>query len=228
MKTRSRTSSLVALGLVAGVAGIAAAVLGGGGAVEPATAATPAPEAALRGLQAELRNTLVLPEDFRTVPAFDLVGKDGRPLTQDFLDGRWTLAFFGYTNCPDVCPITLQVMKNVVAELKSRGADPMQVAFFTVDPKRDDAARMKEYTDFFDPDFVGVTGPLDNVLALTRELGIVSAYTASETDPDAYTVDHTASMLLIDPQRRVRAKFNPPHEADAIVSDYLALMAALN
>ncbi len=223
-------SPLVAVALVAGIAGVAASVLVGG-AREPDAAAgdaTTADGEALRDVQAKLVNTLALPADFRTVPDFDLVGGDGAPLTQGFLDGRWTLAFFGYTHCPDVCPITLQVMKGVVADLEARDAEPVQVAFFTVDPKRDTAERMGEYVSFFDEDFVGVTGELDDVLSLTRELGIVASYTANESDPDAYLVDHTASMLLIDPERRVRAKFNPPHEADGIVADYLTLMAAFN
>ena len=233
MKPRSRHLPLVALALVAGVAGVVAASLVGapGPGADASAGAAPAATSdsrELQALQGELVNTLALPEDFRTVPPFTLAGGDGEPLGESFLEGRWTLAFFGYTHCPDVCPITLQVMRQVVAELESRDVEPMQVAFFTVDPNRDTAERMGEYVAFFDEDFVGVTGEMSEVRALTAELGIVASFTANDTDPDAYLVDHTASMLLIDPTRRVRAKFNPPHEADAIVADYLTLMGAFN
>ena len=233
MKPRSRHLPLVALALVAGVAGVVAASLVGAPGPGADASADAAPAAAsdsreLQALQGELVNTLALPEDFRIVPPFTLAGGDGEPLDESFLEGRWTLAFFGYTHCPDVCPITLQVMKQVVAELESRDVEPMQVAFFTVDPNRDTAERMGEYVAFFDEDFVGVTGEMADVRALTAELGIVASFTANDADPDAYLVDHTASMLLIDPARRVRAKFNPPHEADAIVADYLTLMGAFN
>jgi protein SCO1/2 len=191
-------------------------------------ASSAADETELAALQTRLQNTLVLPEDFREVPAFSLVGKDGSAVDETLFDGRWTMTFFGYTHCPDVCPITLQVMKEVVAELQSDEADPMQVAFFTVDPKRDTQERMNEYVGFFDPSFRGVTGELTNVLDFTRGLGIVAAFTANDDDPENYLVDHTASMLLIDPQGRVRAKFNPPHEAATILADYREIVTALN
>lgn len=195
---------------------------------DAATAKIDEQAAQLVALQATLTRSLVLPADFRTVPPFTLSDVDGEPLIETMLDGQWSLAFFGYTHCPDVCPVTLSVMKSVVAELEASSVDPMQVVFFTVDPVRDTAERMKEYVAFFDADFVGVTGEQNAIHELTRELGIVAAFTANETDANAYLVDHTASMLLIDPQRRVRAKFTAPHEVAPIVADYLAIRAALN
>jgi len=213
--------------ILAAMVGIAAGITVALSGPDSPGEGTASAEADLAPLQAKMRNTVVLPEDFRRVPDFTLQAGDGAALEQDFLDDRWTLAFFGYTHCPDVCPITLQVMKNVVADLQAQDVEPMQVAFFTVDPVRDTAERMKEYVGFFDEDFVGVTGELNDVQALTRSLGIVSAFTAVEGKPDEYLVDHTASMLLIDPQRRVRAKFNAPHEADTIVQDFVTLREAL-
>ena len=183
---------------------------------------------ALAELQATLQNTLALPEDFRTVPDFSLLSKEGAIADQTILDNRWTMAFFGYTHCPDVCPITLQTMKEVVSSMKADESEPMQVAFFTVDPTRDTVERMNEYVGFFDSAFHGITGELNDVLDLTRELGIVASFTANDQDPENYLVDHTASMLLIDPQRRIRAKFRPPHEAATIIADYRAILASLN
>jgi len=185
-------------------------------------------EGELSALQATLERSQLLPVDFRTVPDFTLSDVDGNPLTASILDNRWSLAFFGYTHCPDVCPITLSVMKDVVAELEKRDVEPMQVVFMTVDPVRDTAERMKEYVGFFDADFVGITGELNDIHDLTRSLGIVAAFTANDSDPDNYLVDHTASMLLVDPERRVRAKFTAPHEVATIVTDYLTIQAALN
>jgi len=211
--------------------GASAADAAAGLATAPAAAdgaPNAAEEAELEALQATLSRTQMLPSDFRTVLPFELVGTDGEPLDESFLDERWSLLFFGYTNCPDVCPVTLSVMKDVVERLEGGGTEPMQVVFVTVDPVRDTAARMREYIGFFDEDFVGVTGELADVHALTRELGIVAAFTADEQNPDAYVVDHTASMLLVDPERRVRAKFTAPHEVDTILADYKAIRAALN
>lgn len=182
----------------------------------------------LSALQSRLQSSLALPEDFREVPAFSLLDKDGTEVDETLFDDQWTMTFFGYTHCPDVCPITLQVMKEVVAEIEAEQNDPMQVAFFTVDPKRDTVERMNEYVGFFDPRFRGVTGELTHVLDFTRGLGIVAAFTANDAEPENYLVDHTASMLLVDPKGRVRAKFRPPHEAASILADYREIIATLD
>ncbi len=184
--------------------------------------------AELAKVQKQLVNTRVLPEDFKRLPDFDLVDGSGEAITADFLDERWTMLFFGFTHCPDVCPITLSAMKGVKQRLEKLQAEPLQVAFVSVDPKRDTPDVMGRYVKFFDDDFIGITGELNDVHALTSELGIVAAFTANEDAPENYTVDHTASMLLVDPQRRVRAKFNAPHEVDSIVADYQTLLAAFN
>ncbi len=185
-------------------------------------------DASLDALQTRMQNTLVLPENFRQVPEFSLLDKDGFTIDQTMFDGQWTMAFFGYTHCPDVCPITLQVMKDTVSSIEAEGTvDPMQVAFFTVDPNRDTVERMNEYVGYFDERFRGVTGELVDVLELTGELGIVAAFTANDDNPENYLVDHTASMLLIDPDGRVRARFRPPHTPESIIADYREIIAEL-
>ena len=227
----TRALPMVAVALAALAAGAFVALRGGGGAASDVavdTARSTAEAAELETLQATLERSQILPTNFRTVPPFALRDVDGESLSEAVLEGRWSLMFFGYTNCPDVCPLTLSVMKDVVTELERREVEPMQVLFVTVDPVRDTAAKMKEYVAFFDEDFVGVTGELDDIHTLTRELGIVAAFTANDEHPEAYVVDHTAAMLLVDPERRVRAKFSAPHELDTIVADYVAIRTALN
>jgi len=185
--------------------------------------------AALKTLQADLKRTLLLPEDYRIVPELTLTDVHNQPITTAaLLDGKWSLIFFGYTFCPDVCPVTLQVMNDVVSKMKTDGNDPMQVVFVSVDPVRDTAERMKNYVEYFNSDFVGITGELNAIQELTRSLGIIATFTASKDNPENYVIDHTASMLLVAPDRHIRAKFAGPHEADIIINDYLTLMAALN
>ena len=178
-------------------------------------------------LQSSLKNSLVLPSNFKRVPAFTLSDVDSEPLTETLFEGQWSLVFFGFTNCPDVCPTTLSVVNGVVEQLEQEGVEPPQVVFVTVDPGRDTAARMKDYVAYFNDKFVGVTGELNALLELTRKLGIVVAFTANEENPEHYNVDHTASLMLIDPQRRVRAKLNAPHEVETIVADFLELRNGL-
>lgn len=183
--------------------------------------------AQLAVLQESLKTSLALPTNFKSMPEFELLDANAQPITESVFDDKWSVIFFGYTHCPDVCPITLQVMKNVVEKLTAADEQTIpQIVFVSVDPVRDTSDIMKNYISFFDESFVGITGDVNNVHNMTRALGIVASFTANDTEPDNYLVDHTASLLLIDPQRRVRAKISPPHEADTIVTDYLTLIRA--
>lgn len=183
-------------------------------------------KAELASLQNELLRTLVLPENFKSVPQFSLLNGDSQPIDNSLFDNQWSVVFFGFTHCPDVCPITLTVMQEVTEKLTEFNVPQPQTVFVTVDPKRDTPEVMKNYVNFFNSDFIGVTGELNEVLQLTRTLGIVAAFTAHEDNPSEYDVDHTASMLLIDPQGRMRAKLTAPHEVDTIVTDYVTILKA--
>lgn len=180
----------------------------------------------LASLQESLNTSMALPLDFRQVADFELLDQNGEAITQAALEDKWSLLFFGFTHCPDVCPITLQILKNVVSKLEEQGQTPPQIVFVTVDPKRDTPEVMKNYVNFFNEDFIGITGDQTRIHELTSQLGIVYAFTANDEDPENYSVDHTASMLLVDPQRRLRAKVSPPLEADHIIADYLNVVAA--
>ncbi len=193
---------------------------------QSAAQSTNANNEALAALQENLQTSLALPTDFRTIKAFDLLNVDGESITQDVFNDKWSLVFFGFTHCPDVCPITLHVMKDVVAKLEEQQQTPPQIVFVSVDPVRDTAEKMKEYIAYFNDDFVGITGDVNQVHELTTSLGIVASFTANADDPENYGVDHTASLLLVDPQRRVRAKVTPPHEAEKIIADFLTMTAA--
>lgn len=181
---------------------------------------------ALTALQENLVTSLALPTNFRTVQDFELLDVDGQTLSQTVFEDQWSLVFFGFTHCPDVCPITLQVMKDVVTKLEEQQQVPPQIVFVSIDPVRDTAEVMKKYIAYFNEDFVGITGDVNHVHELTSSLGIVASFTANEDDPENYGVDHTASLLLIDPQKRVRAKVTPPHDAQKIIADYLTMISA--
>ncbi len=187
---------------------------------------TNADNAALATLQENLQTSLALPDDFKKIPEFDLTSATGNAVNQSVFDDQWSLVFFGFTHCPDVCPITLQVMKEVVSNLEAQQQTAPQIVFVSIDPARDTPEIMEQYIGYFDEDFVGITGDVNGVLKFTSSLGIVASFTANETDPENYGVDHTASLLLIDPQGRVKAKVTPPHEAGMITEDLVLLLAA--
>ena len=156
----------------------------------------------------------------KALESVSLLDQHGQPFTLDRLKGRWTLLFFGYTHCPDVCPITLSVLKNAKARMTESGADgdAVQVVFVSVDPQRDTLEHMGAYVAHFDPEFLGVTGDDADLKALARQLGVL--YIRAEPDENGnYLVDHTAAVFLIDPRGHLVALFQAPHSAERIAAD---------
>jgi protein SCO1/2 len=133
--------------------------------------------------------------------------------------------FFGFTNCPDVCPSALYDLNLVtekIKELHSAELPPIQVVFFSVDPERDTPEKLSEYLDYFNPDFIGVTGPREQIAPLAMQLGIAYQIEEHEQGAAQYNVYHSASFLLTDPQGRLHGVFPAPHNAEKMVSDLVA------
>ena len=153
--------------------------------------------------------------------AFSLVDQHGQPFDRERLKGKWTFLFFGYTHCPDVCPVTLAVLQQVAQALRAspKGARDVQIVFVSVDPERDTPARLAEYVRYFDDEFVGATGNAVDLDVLTRQLGIVHMRLQPSEDGN-YLVDHTAAILLTDPEARWLAVFSAPHKAPEIAKRY--------
>jgi protein SCO1/2 len=162
----------------------------------------------------------------RALPEFALVDQAGRPFGPVRLRGQWTLVFFGFVNCPDICPTTLATLAAVrksLADLPE--SDRPGVAFVSVDPGRDTPELIGQYVGHFDPAFVGATGSADDIEVLTRGLGVAVLFGPADVDGN-YAVDHSAAVFLVDPDARVAALFNTPHEAGAIARDYRRIVAA--
>lgn len=159
----------------------------------------------------------------KTLEPFRLVDHDGQTYDLQRLQDRWTFMFFGYTNCPDVCPNTMGVLNAAMGELEEHpeALDQAQVTFVSVDPKRDTPKQLAGYVPYFNQQFVGVTGELEAISGLTRQLGILYVHNG---EGDDYTVDHSASILLTDPAGRLAAVFSGyPHDPRRIAADYLKI-----
>lgn len=160
----------------------------------------------------------------RALPDFRLTRSDGQPLTLADWKGHWTVAFFGFTNCPDVCPTTLATFKQVHQRLADAGVgERVRFDFISVDPARDTPEQLARYVGFFSKDFVGATGPDEALLPLTRALGMV--YARGEPKDGTYSVDHSASAVLIDPAGRQVGLFRPPFDAAKMAADLQTLAA---
>ena len=146
--------------------------------------------------------------------AFTLQSANGGELNERNLRGKWTLLFFGFTHCPDVCPTTLSTLKSVRVALHDLPDfdQHAQVLFVSVDPARDTPAALQAYVSYFDPTFIAATAAPEVLNSLTRQLGILYVKVPTQ-DPAVYTFDHTASVLLVAPDLRLLGVFSPPHAA---------------
>jgi len=165
------------------------------------------------GAGVQLQGTVLRPARQLTVP--ELTKHDGSQFSKEDLEGQWTLVFFGYTHCPDICPMTM----NVLAEAKQQaGGDFPQVLFVTVDPQRDQQELLGDYVTYFDPDFVGVTGSDDMLKALALQASVVymKAPGASGQEND-YLVDHSSSIMMINPQGELAAFLSAPHTPSSVI-----------
>ena len=154
----------------------------------------------------------------RQLAPFRLLDQHGQTFDNSTLQGKWSLLFFGYTHCPDVCPTTLAVLNGVARKLS--GSDvPVQFVFVSVDPERDTPEQLARFVNYFNPDFTGATGTATELEALTRQLGVLHTRAADPQQPDNYLVDHSAAVFLTDPSGRYHAVFTPPLAADGIADD---------
>lgn len=161
----------------------------------------------------------------RPLPAVSLTDARGRPFAIEDLD-RHALVFFGFTNCPDICPITLSVIAEAIDALRADAPDVVpDVLFVSVDPARDSPDRIRAYLDGFDESFVGATAPEPALDPLLDALGVTVHKQVS--GDDVYNVVHNGTIFVLDDAGRWIALFGgSSHTASEIVGDYLALIAS--
>jgi protein SCO1/2 len=153
---------------------------------------------------------------------FALPDFDGRPRTLADFGGRVVAVFFGFTRCPDVCPMTLVKLAEAVKLLGPDGAR-LQVVFITVDPAHDTPELLKLYVPAFHPDFVGLTGTPQQIAEVTKSFRAYVAKVKGST-PDHYTIDHTTFTYLYDPQGRLRLMARHDIGVGELVADIRALL----
>lgn len=184
---------------------------------------TEAGPAMRQGVPQNVDNTVatVLPHGKPLAP-FQLTDSNGKAFDLARLRGKWSFLFFGYTNCPDVCPLTLSILNGVYRKLEKTPAEVKntQVVFISVDPDRDSIRRLKRYVHFFNPHFLGATGKAKQIANIAGQVGAHYGFRNNPKSKAGYTVTHSAEIILVDPQVRERAVFPPPHKIDAITSAF--------
>jgi protein SCO1/2 len=155
--------------------------------------------------------------DPKPLTAFALTDHKNRVFDLASLKGKWSFLFFGFTHCPDICPTTLAVLARARDNIarNTAGAENIQFVFISVDPNRDTASKLRQYVDYFDTSFLGVTGNDAQIGNLAGQLG--AAYqVAIKPGMENYPVYHSAAVFLLDPRARYHAVFTPPFDAEAI------------
>jgi protein SCO1/2 len=172
----------------------------------------------------------------QSAPAFNSVDITGANYARDFaltdqtgskktladFRGKVVLVFFGYTQCPDVCPTTMADMAQVKAKLGSAG-DKLQVIFVTVDPERDTQQVLAQYVPSFDKSFIGMYGTPDEIARTAKEFKVFYVKVPGKT-PTSYGIDHTAGSYVFDPQGRIRLFVKHSQSSDSIAADIKRLM----
>ncbi|MFU8820608.1 MAG: SCO family protein [Gammaproteobacteria bacterium] len=153
---------------------------------------------------------------------FQLLDQREQPFGPAQLQGRWTFLFFGYLQCPDVCPTAMQILRDYRQALVA--AQPgleHQVVFVSVDPEYDAPAQIAAYLAFFDPAFIGLSGPEDALAGLAGPLAI--KYYEHVDAQGRRSIDHTSSIMIVDPQGRVLGAFPPPQRPERMLELFGAL-----
>lgn len=153
----------------------------------------------------------------------NLTDQEGRSRTLAEFKGKVVVVFFGYTQCPDVCPTTLAELAEVKRSLGADG-DRLQGIFVTVDPERDTAPMLKAYLASFDPSFVALRGSAEQTKAAAKEFKVYFAKVPGKT-PESYTMDHTAASFIFDTQGRVRVFTRYGSGAQGLADDIKLLLA---
>jgi len=165
----------------------------------------------------------------RTLPDFSLRQSDGTQLVPGELKGHWTLVFLGFTWCPDVCPTTLAELAQAQKQWEALPESTRpRVLFVSVDPQRDDPDRIGEYAHAFHRDTLAATADVPALEHFARSLSMVFAKAPAPegAPPDSYTVDHSATIAVLDPQGRMTGIIQPPLQPKAIAADMAALTQA--
>ncbi len=155
--------------------------------------------------------------------SLQLADQNGKVRTLADFKGSAVLVFFGYTQCPDVCPTTLAEMK-AVKNLLGEDGKRFQVLFVTVDPERDTAELLGQYMAAFDPTFLGLRGDAESTAKVAKDFKVFYQKVPGST-PDTYSMDHTAGSYIFDPQGRLRLYVRHGQPADKVAADIKLLLA---
>jgi protein SCO1/2 len=162
--------------------------------------------------------------DTKSLQKFILVDQDNDTFDLSRLKGKWSFLFFGFTHCPDICPSTLVSLSQLQEQITKgiNGTKNVQLVFISVDPERDTVIKLKQYTNYFDPSIIGVTGTKLELSNLTQQLDAHFEIESAQ-DKNNYQVYHTSAIFLINPQGQYVASLTPPFDISILSRRFIVL-----
>ncbi|MYB35288.1 MAG: SCO family protein [Gammaproteobacteria bacterium] len=165
--------------------------------------------------------------DQKALSEFQMVSTDGSPFGIENLDSKWNFVFFGYTHCPDICPITMNLLResrDLLQEDSSVDTDSINFLFVSVDGERDTPEHLSRYIQYYGDNFIAATGNKDQVDSLTRQLGVPYSIDEHEPGDQHYLVAHSGSIFLISPDSTLASIYHHPHDSEHLVSRFIEIL----
>lgn len=168
-------------------------------------------------------NGAVVLDEPRIFSDFELVDHNGKPFNIARMQDVWSIVFFGFSNCPDICPTTLAILNDTYSKMKDSEKEKLQVIMISLDPERDTVEALAEYVPYFNSEFIGVTGNKHLIRRLTAEINV--AYNIVPLEGGDYTVDHSTQLVLINPKGHYHGFFRAPHSETMLRSTWRSIDA---
>ena len=158
----------------------------------------------------------------RQLAEFQLMDDSGDIFLPDQFKDKWNILFFGFTYCPDICPLTMKQMSDVKQSLGAN-SEKIRIFLVSVDPDRDKPENLRIYLDNFDTEFKGLTGEIDQIYRFSTQVNAPFFPVVNNPDPN-YTVDHSGSLVLISPEANYAGFFRAPHDTNKITKALASLL----
>ena len=155
---------------------------------------------------------------------FELIDHRGETFNIARMQDVWTIVFFGFTHCPDICPTTLAVLNDMYSKMKDSEKEQLQIVMISLDSERDTVEKLAEYVPYFNEEFIGVTGNKHLIHRLTAEINI--AYNKVPLEGEDYTVDHSTQLVLINPKGHYHGFFRAPHSETMLRSTWRSISSS--
>ena len=171
-----------------------------------------------------IQGNILSPARKITVPY--LQKHDGTPFTGEELKGHWSILFFGFTHCSEICPVAMSMLAQAKKMAEDRNLVFPKVYLVSIDQERDDLKSLEKFVRGFDESFIGVTGDPKLIKALSLQMSVVYMPAEQSKDVENYQIDHSAAFLLLNPQGSLKAFLNPPHTPEKILKDITKVVKA--